>query len=94
MAKKQKNNKPDIKCKAGVFQLSCWKDSKIIPAKNDYDIEREFEQINICLSVGMKRNGEWKNMQAWFRSSQFGNLKDVVDDFAEKLNELNMGGLE
>jgi hypothetical protein len=92
MAKKQKTtgkNQPDIKCKAGVFQLAAWKKTRIIPAKNDFDIEREVEQVNLCLTTGIRRNGEWKNVPVWFRLSQFANLKEMVDDFAEKLKELN-----
>ena len=92
MAKNQKKNnenQPDIKSKAGIFQIAGWKRTKVIPAKNDYDQEREVEQVNLCLTVGMRQKGKWVNVVAWFRASQFGNLKEVVDDLAEKLRELN-----
>lgn len=88
-SKKNKANKPDIKCKAGIFQLAGWKRKKVIPAKNDFDVEREVDQVNICLTAGIRKNGKWENIQVWFRRSQFGNLKEVVDDFAEGLKELN-----
>ena len=96
MAKKIRKNKnqPDIKCKAGIFQLAGWKRTKVIPAKNDFDVEREVEQTNICLTAGIRRNGGWENIPVWFRLSQFGSLKEVVDDFAEELKELNGGGQE
>jgi len=97
MAKKTKKknaNQPDIKCKSGVFQLAGWKRKKVIPARNDFDVEREVEHVNICLTVGMRKNGEWENIPVWFRVSQFGSLKEVVDDFAEELKELNGGGQE
>jgi len=100
MEKKQntKNkNQPDIKNKAGIFQLAGWKKKIVIPAKHDCDIEREIEQINICLSVGVRKNGEWKNVPVWFRLSQFENLKEIVDDFAEgikQLNENEIGGAD
>jgi hypothetical protein len=92
MAKKQKKNsgkQPDIRMRNGIFQLSAWKSKKVIPAKNDYDIERVIERTNICLSAGVKLNGEWKNVQAWFRGSQFSDLKAVVDEFAEELRKMN-----
>src|SRR4030043_2247167 len=92
MAKKQKitgKNQPDIKCKAGVFQLAGWKTKKVIPAKNDFDVEREIKQVNICLTAGIRKDGKWENIPVWFRSSQFGNLKEIVDDFAEELKRLN-----
>ncbi len=90
MAKKEKSkNKPDIKAKSGIFQIAGWKKTVIIPAKNDYDIERERKYVNLCLSVGIKNNGKWENMKAFFRVSQFGNLKEAVDEFAEQLTELN-----
>ena len=92
MAKKQKKNsgkQPDIRMRNGIFQLSAWKTKKVIPAKNDYDTERVIEMTNICLSAGVKQNGEWKNMQAWFRGSQFSDLKAVVDEFAEELRKIN-----
>ena len=97
MAKKSTKNKanlPDIKCKAGVFQLAGWKNKRVIPAKDDYDIEREVEQVNICLTAGIRKNGKWENIPVWFRRSQFGNLKEVVDGFAEELKGLNGFGNE
>lgn len=87
-------NKPDIRLKVGVFQLSAWKRTRVIPARNDFDIERQVEEINICLSTGIKKNGSWKNVSVWFKASQFGDLKEVVDDFGEKLRQLNCGALE
>ncbi len=92
MAKKQKKNggsQPDIKMRNGIFQLSAWKTKKVIPAKNDYDTERVFERINICLSAGMKQDGKWKNTQAWFTASQFGDLKATIEEFAEELRKMN-----
>jgi hypothetical protein len=96
MAKKQEKNsgkQPDIKTRNGIFQLSAWKTKKVIPAKNDYDTERVFERINICLSAGMRQDGKWKNVQAWFTTSQFGDLKATIDEFAEELQKANgIGG--
>jgi hypothetical protein len=96
MAKKSEKKggkQPDIKIRDGIFQLSAWKSKKVIPAKDDYDTEKVFERVNICLSAGMKQNGKWKNTQAWFTSSQFGSLKAAVDEFAEVLQKMNgMGG--
>ena len=99
--KKPEKNKsgtpPDIRCKSGVFGLSAWKNKKVIPARNDYDIERIYDRVSICLTVGMKRDGKWENRQAWFRLSQFGDLKAAVEGFAEELQKLNGtqgGGLE
>jgi hypothetical protein len=92
MAKRQKKkdaNQPDVKCKSGIFQLAAWKQKKTIPAKNDFDVEREVERVNICLTAGIRKKGEWKNIPVWFRSSQFANLKEIVDTFAEELKELN-----
>jgi hypothetical protein len=92
MAKKTKikdTKQPDIKCKSGIFQLAGWKNKKIIPAKNDFDIEREVEQVNICLTVGIRKDGKWENIPVWFRRSQFGDLKEIVDGFAEELKRLN-----
>jgi len=92
MAKKKTKtggNQPDVRIKEGVFQLSGWKTKKVIPAKNDFDVERTFERVNICLSVGMKQNGKWNNVQAWFGRSQFGDLKAAVDEFAEELRKIN-----
>ena len=90
MAKKTKTkNKPDIQSKSGIFQISGWKKTKVIPAKNDFDIEREVKQINICLNIGQRKDSEWKNVNAWFRASQFQNLKEAMEEFTEKLKELN-----
>ena len=90
MARKIKNkNQPDIKSKAGIFQLAGWKRTRIIPAKNDFDEEREVTQTNLCLTAGVREKGEWKNIPIWFRASQFANLKELVDDFAKQLKKLN-----
>ena len=87
--KKKDGKQPDIKCKSGIFQLAGWKKTKVIPAKNDFDIEREVNQVNICLTVGIRKDGKWENIPVWFRRSQFGDLKEAVDDFAEELKQLN-----
>jgi hypothetical protein len=87
--KKKNTNPPDIKSQAGIFQLAGWKTTKTIPAKNDFDVEREVEHINLCLTAGIREKGEWKNIKVWFRASQFANLKEVVDDFAKQLKKLN-----
>ncbi len=97
--KKKTGKQPDIKSKEGIFQLVGWKREVVIPAKDDYDVEREIKYLNLCLNVGVRKNGKWDNIQIWFRRSQFGNLKAVVDDFAEELKKLNeseaeRGGLE
>jgi hypothetical protein len=90
MAKETKTkNKPDIQSKSGIFQISGWKNKRTIPAKNDFDIEREVEQINICLNIGQRTDGKWKNIPTWFRASQFQNLKEVLEDFTEKLKDLS-----
>jgi len=89
---KKSGKQPDIKIRDGIFQLSAWKTKKVIPAKSDYAQERVFERINICLSAGMRQNGEWKNSQAWFTQSQFGSLKAAVDEFAEELQKMNRAG--
>lgn len=96
---KKNGKKPDIKSKEGIFQLAGWNKEVVIPAKNDYDIEREVKYLNLCLSVGVRKNGKWENIPIWFRRSQFANLKAVVDDFAEQLKKLNeseaeKGGVE
>jgi hypothetical protein len=88
-SEKRKTKQPDIRVKQGVFQLSAWKRTKVIPARNDYDVEREVTQISICLSVGQRRDGQWNNVQAWFRSSQFEQLEEAVDEFREQLKGLN-----
>lgn len=89
--KKSKGNKPDIKSKAGIFQLSAWKGTKVIAVdeeKNPYGIEREFKQITACLSIGQRKKDGWVNVEAWFRSPQFGDLEECVDDFRKQLKEL------
>ena len=91
---KNNGNKPDIKFKCGRFQISAWKDKKTIPAKNDYDIERDVDRVNICLSVGQRKNNEWVNIPVWFGRSQFGDLKQAVDDFGKELKKLNSDDLE
>jgi hypothetical protein len=86
---KNGGNPPQIRCKSGRFQLSGWKNKKVVPAKNDFDVERVYEDVSICLSVGVKRKKGWENVQAWFRSSQFGDLKQAVEDFSGQLLKLN-----
>lgn len=94
MAKKtnKKNGKqPDIKAKSGIFRIAAWKTTKVIPVdeeKNPYGIEKEYKQINVCLSIGQRKDGQWENVRAWFPSSQLIKLEDAIDDFKPKLREL------
>jgi hypothetical protein len=101
MAKNKKQSKkgtnggrqPDIKAKHGIWQLAGWIEKKTIPAKSDYEIEREVTIISMCLTGAVRRNGDWDNIKIWFRSSQFENLQQVIEEageqLREKLNELN-----
>ena len=91
---KSRSKQPDIKCRSGIFRLAGWKVNKVIPARNDFDVEKDVEYVGICLTVGVKKDGKWENVPVWLRAHQFGDLKEVVDDFAEELKRLNGAGLK
>lgn len=79
---KQEKNKPIKKNKVGRFQISIWKRTRIIPAKNDFDVEREVEQVRACVQYSRfnKLHQNWENQHIWCNPDELRNLAEVLDN--------------
>lgn len=78
-------NKPNKVVKTGRFQISIWKSNKLIKAKNDFDVEREVEQVRTCVQYSRfnKENQIWNNQRIWCTPHEIRDLAQCLD----KLNE-------
>ena len=77
---------PISKARSGPFQISIWKRKKVIPAKNDYDCEREVDVVRACIQHGRKdRNtGNWNNQAIWCNPSELASLKEALEELDEE----------
>ena len=77
-----KKNKPISKAKCGRFQISIWKRKKVIPARNDYDCEREVDVVRACIQYGRKSRvtGDWKNQSIWCNPIELRSLVQALDE--------------
>lgn len=75
-------NAPICKARSGRFQISIWKRKKIIPARNDYDCEREIEVVRACIQYGRKNRitGNWENQSIWANPDELASLRQALDE--------------
>ncbi|MFB3789396.1 MAG: hypothetical protein ACE15F_23800 [bacterium] len=54
---------PLVKNRIGHFQLSLWKQKRIIPAKHSFDVEREVESVRACIQYSRfdRTKKAWEN---------------------------------
>ena len=77
----EKKNKPMLKARVGRFQVSIWKRKKLIKARNDFDCEREVEQVRACVQYSRfsKSRNEYDNQRIWCNPDELRNLVEVLD---------------
>jgi hypothetical protein len=80
-----KENKPIRKEQVGRFQISIWKNHRLIKARNDFDVEREVETTRACIQHSTYSNTEraWKNQSIWANAEELRDLAQVLDQFSE-----------
>ncbi len=87
----EEKNKPIRKARIGRFQISIWKRKRIIKARNDFDCEREIEQVRACIQYSRfnKMTNSFDNQRVWCNPDELRSLVEVLD----KLND-DVGGDE
>jgi hypothetical protein len=94
-----KENKPIRKERVGRFQVTIWKNHRLIKARNDYDVEREVETVRGCIqhSTYNKTEGTWRNQSIWVNAEELRDLAQLLDQFDqddEELPDKESGGSE
>lgn len=79
---------PIAKQRVGRFQISIFKREKLVPARDDYDVERRFDIVRACVQYSRfnKRSGAYDRQQIWCDPHELRNLVQVLD-------EMNSGGV-
>ncbi len=74
-------NQPVIKNRVGRFQISIWKKKRVIPAKNDYDIEREYQTVRACIQYSRinKATEQWENQSIWCNPEDLKSLAELLN---------------
>jgi hypothetical protein len=84
-----KNNKPIKKARIGHFEISLWKNRRVIKAKNDFDAERKVETVRACIQHSRYKNteGAWQNQNIWCNTDELRDLAQLLDQFNEEDEE-------
>jgi len=75
----EKKNGPYKKSRMGRFQISLFRNKKIIPAKDDFSIEREFISERACIQYSQYVQGEWRRQQIWCSPNEIRDLVNALD---------------
>jgi len=81
-------NLPVHRSRSGRFQISIWRRKKVIPAKHDFDVEREVEITRACIQYGRKNriSGEWQNQSIWCSPDELRSLATALDELDNSVN--------
>ena len=82
---KQEKKGPMKKKQIGRFQVSIWKRRKVVPAKNDFGVEREVDIVRACVQYSQcnRQTGEWERKQIWCNPEELRNLGRVLDELGD-----------
>ena len=77
----QKKSGPMMKKQIGRFQVSIWKRRKVVPAKNDFGVEREVDIVRACVQYSRcnRQTGAWERQQIWCEPEELRSLVQVLD---------------
>ena len=75
----ENKNGPYKKSRCGRFQVSLFRNTKIIPAKDEYSIEREVTWERACLQYARLVQGEWRRQQIWCSPDELRDLVNTLD---------------
>ncbi len=83
--------KPIYKTRNGRFQISLWKQEKVI-RNESFQTDRIIETFRVCIQYSQKNRstGEWNNQQIWCQADDLRSLFSVMDLFNEGNPELNL----
>ena len=82
-------NRPIKKTPVGRFQISLWRNKRIIPATHDFDAEREFISERICIQYSRlnRLSQSWENQQVWCNPDELRDLSQAIDKFGQQEGE-------
>ena len=85
MAKQDETNTPTARSRIGRFQISIWKRKRVLPAKNDFDIEREVEMARACIRHGRfnRATQSWDNQTIWCNPDELRDLVNALDKLSQ-----------
>ena len=86
----QKKKGPIRSKRVGRFQVSIWKRRKVVPVKDDFGVEREFDVVRACVQyTRYKRStGAYESQRIWCSPEELRSLAQVLDE----LNDVQGGG--
>ena len=66
----------------GRFQVSIWKRRKVVPAKNDFGVEREVDIVRACVQYSRcnRSTKVWERKQIWCNPEELRKLALVLDE--------------
>ena len=77
-------NRPERQERVGRFQVSIWKQEKVIPVnpKADYIPEKIIQIVRACIqySTRNKVTNEWNNQKIWCEPEDLRQLVQVLDN--------------
>ena len=81
-----KGNKPIISKRLGRFQISAWNCERIRKARNDFDVERHYEFIRVCIQYSRynRSTGMFERQQIWCSPEEQRTLAALLEQDGEE----------
>ena len=78
---------PVRKKQVGRFQVSIWKRHKVVPARDDFGVEREYDIVRACIQYSQYNRtvGEFERKQIWCNPDELRNLVEALDELGEDI---------
>ena len=85
MINEEEKKGPSKKSRCGKFQISVWKKTRRIAARDDFDAEREIKIHRVCIQHSRFNNAEqkWANQRVWCSPDEILDLVRAIDDLDE-----------
>ena len=79
---KEENKGPVAKKEMGRFQVSIWKQRRTVPAGSEFEPEREYDVVRVCIQHSRfnRATREYRRQQIWCNPQELRDLAGVVDD--------------
>ena len=80
-----KKRGPISKKQIGRFQVSTWRRRKVVPAKSDFEAEREYDVVRACVQYSRcnRLTGDWNRQHIWCNPDELRDLAGVLDSLGD-----------
>ena len=80
------DHRPIISKRLGKFQISSWSFKRLRPARHDFDAERPYDVVRVCVQYSRFNRGKglFERQQIWCDPYELRDLAALLDSLAEE----------